>query len=196
MAKLEIKDAPAGFLIDVGESIDDLYTLYRKSDSPAATFVDPKTFEEEKKEEEEKKDKRATDKEESDSDSDSEANASSSASKEAWYKHLLSPAPPNTSWRVPTDAINSPNFTHLLHTAEAMQHSKATGSKGRNMWQARQRGGEGDPFYRDAMGFERGILMAIEHGRQVYAEKWGHRGCDIFDLGLGLEDAWRVEKDW
>jgi len=197
MAKLEIKDAPAGFLIDVGESIDDLYTLYRKSDSPPATFVDPKTFEKEKKE---KKDSRAADTEES-----SKANLPTSASKEAWYTHLLSPAPPssssphhppNTSWRVPTDPINSPSFANLLHTAEAMQHSKATGSKGRNMWQARQRGGEGDPFYRDAMGFEKGILMAIEHGRQVYAEKWGHRGCDIFDLGLGLEDAWRVEKDW
>ncbi|PVH79663.1 hypothetical protein DL98DRAFT_560650 [Cadophora sp. DSE1049] len=222
MAGLEIKDAPAGFLIDVGESLNDLYTLYRKSDSPPAAFIDPQILEK-------KKDKRAAEPDAeaapvkrkaeneitsaskrdtapnpdptSDSENDKRETNETSTSKTVWYTHLLSPTspsspPPNNTWRSPSDTINSASFTHLRDTLEAMQHSKASGAHGRNMWQARQRGGEGDPFYRDAVGFERGIVMAIDHGKEVFAEKWGHRGCDVWELGLGLGDAWRVEKDW
>ena len=70
-----------------------------------------------------------------------------------------------------------------------MQHSKATSKAGRNTWQARQSGGHGEPFYRDAAGFETGILMTIEHGRAVFREKWGHRDCDICQVGLRAGDA-------
>ncbi|KAH7397554.1 hypothetical protein BKA64DRAFT_733657 [Cadophora sp. MPI-SDFR-AT-0126] len=231
MAGLEIKDAPAGFLIDVGESLNDLYTLYRKSDSPPAAFIDPQILERKKK----KKGKRAAEdapnasEAENDivsrsvdsvfelkrdaaprpllaKDSKSEKReANETSSKTAWYTHLLSPTSPgprptspnnNNTQHTPSDTINSPSFTHLLNTLEAMQHTKAAGSHGRNMWQARQRGGQDDPFYRNAVGFERGIVMAIDHGKEVFAEKWGHRGCDVWELGLGLGDAWRVERDW
>jgi hypothetical protein len=61
--------------------------------------------------------------------------------------------------------------------------------------QGRQQGGKGEPFYRDAEGFEIGLAMTIEHKGRVYAEKWGHRYCDLPDVGLKAEDAWRVEHD-
>jgi hypothetical protein len=57
-------------------------------------------------------------------------------------------------------------------------------------------GGQGDPFYRDSAGFEQAILMTIEHVRNVFREKWGHRDCDIVAKGLKPEHAWRVEHDW
>ena len=38
--------------------------------------------------------------------------------------------------------------------------------------------------------------MTIDHGRAVFAEKWGHRDCDISAIGLRPEDAWKVEHDW
>lgn len=66
----------------------------------------------------------------------------------------------------------------------------------RNGWQTAQRGGRGEALYRDPDGFERGVQLLIETGRRVFAEKWGHRGCSILDRGLGLADAWRVERDW
>lgn len=48
----------------------------------------------------------------------------------------------------------------------------------------------------DSAGFEQGIQMTIEHGRAVFREKWGHRDCDIYAVGLRADDAWRVEHDW
>lgn len=33
-------------------------------------------------------------------------------------------------------------------------------------------------------------------GESVYAEKWGHRECDLRGVGLNLGDAWKVEHDW
>ncbi|CAK7241570.1 MAG: hypothetical protein STHCBS139747_003033 [Sporothrix thermara] len=66
----------------------------------------------------------------------------------------------------------------------------------RNAWQRRQQGGQGEPFYRDPEGFEAGLQKHIAVGRQVYADKWGHRGCDLHDMGIRTEDAWHLEHDW
>ncbi|EPE07633.1 hypothetical protein F503_00355 [Ophiostoma piceae UAMH 11346] len=66
----------------------------------------------------------------------------------------------------------------------------------RNSWQRRQRGGQGEPFYRDPDGFETGILIHIASGRRVFGEKWGHRGCDLDPMGIQSEDAWQLERDW
>ena len=57
-------------------------------------------------------------------------------------------------------------------------------------------GGQGEPFYRDPEGFEKGIWMWMDFGRDVYAEKWGRGPCDLREAGLVEEDAWRVVKDW
>jgi hypothetical protein len=91
------------------------------------------------------------------------------------------------------DLPASKSYTDLLGR---MQGSKGASSRGRNTWQARQSGGKGEPFYRDSAGFERGIQMTIEHGRAMYREKWGHRDCDIVQVGYRADDAWRVEHDW
>jgi hypothetical protein len=41
-----------------------------------------------------------------------------------------------------------------------------------------------------------GIRMTSDLGQSVYAEKWGHRDCDLRKVGLKLGDAWMVEHDW
>ncbi|KAK3293569.1 uncharacterized protein B0H64DRAFT_216363 [Chaetomium fimeti] len=88
-------------------------------------------------------------------------------------------------------------WEELVALGEWMQREKyAQGNGMRNTWQVRQRGGQGEPFYRDADGFERGVRMMIETGREVFAEKWGHRGCDVEKTGAVGEDAWRLEMDW
>ncbi|KAK3342142.1 hypothetical protein B0T25DRAFT_359910 [Lasiosphaeria hispida] len=67
----------------------------------------------------------------------------------------------------------------------------------RNTWQSSQRGGFGEPFYYDPLGFGRAFWVLAEAGREVYRQKWGHRDCDIAEgTALKLGDQWRVEKDW
>jgi len=181
MAGFEIKDEPAGLIYDVASTFDDLLVLYRKQDiSP--TWRDPNEIEKWLKEEAGITNKR-DDLQRNSSTLDSQPNE--------FLSH------PNTNENYKSDTRDSAAFfTPLIETLDRMQHSKGSSSRGRNTWQARQTGGEGDPFYRDSEGFEKAIQMTIEHGRTVFREKWGHRDCDIVDMGLKQKDAWRVEKDW
>ncbi|KAI5860324.1 hypothetical protein GGS23DRAFT_580874 [Durotheca rogersii] len=88
-------------------------------------------------------------------------------------------------------------FAHLVEVATRMQEFKlADEGVRRNTWHGRQAGGMDDPFYRDADGFARGLEMLIDVGRRVFADKWGHRGCDLLKLGIEGRDAWRLERDW
>ncbi|PNS16595.1 Endocytosis protein end4 [Sphaceloma murrayae] len=88
-------------------------------------------------------------------------------------------------------------YARLRQQADEMQVFKNSHEGGRNFWQGRQDGGRGEPFYRDAEGFEIGLQMTIGHGGNVMAEKWGHRGCNLRGAGLLKgSDAWRVERDW
>ncbi|CAK7215921.1 hypothetical protein SBRCBS47491_002652 [Sporothrix bragantina] len=80
--------------------------------------------------------------------------------------------------------------------ADGTAHVKAIKVAGRNAWQQQQQGGQGEPFYRDPAGFEAGLQKHIAVGRQVYAEKWGHRGCDLHGMGIRTDDAWHLERDW
>ncbi|KAF3765977.1 hypothetical protein M406DRAFT_219859, partial [Cryphonectria parasitica EP155] len=84
---------------------------------------------------------------------------------------------------------------YLVDISYRMQAVKyIDGGSWRNMWQLRQGGGQGEPFYRDQEGFQIGLDTQIEAGRRVFSEKWGHRGCDIFDRTA--EDAWTLQRDW
>jgi hypothetical protein len=88
-------------------------------------------------------------------------------------------------------------WQHLIHIAERMQESKWVGRGAyRNSWQTRQSGGEGEPFHRNPEGFESGIQTLIDAGRRVFADKWGHRGCDLIDMGIDGNDVWKLERDW
>ena len=94
------------------------------------------------------------------------------------------------------DERGSADYIRLRDTLNSMQIQKNSAEEGRNVWQARQNGGQGEPYYRDPKGFEKAIEMTIEFGRTVFAEKWGHRDCDLEAVGLKSEHAWRVEHDW
>lgn len=107
-----------------------------------------------------------------------------------------SPPPPSSpSQFQPEDTRGSQRYIELRDHLNNMQINKNSGD--RNLWQASQEGGQGEPYYRDSRGFEKGIRMWQEFGKDVMAEKWGHRGCDLIKgAGLGPDDAWRVKKDF
>ena len=96
-----------------------------------------------------------------------------------------------------SDTPGSAAFMKLKEVAQNMtEYKNSLGGGGRNIWQDRQKGGQGEPYYRDPEGFETGVQMAMEMGRNVYAEKWGHRDCGLLEVGRKKGDEWRVEKDW
>lgn len=190
MAGFSIEEKPSGLVYDVASSLDDLIVLYRKKSGPKGIeipdvkWIDPNVLEAELKaiadaEEELKKQKKG----------DQSPTKRSPLSGEDVRANSY---PPASAWV--DDTLDSDMFKALTSTLDHMQGSKLSGD--RNNWQARQTGGQGDPFYRDSRGFEDAILMTIEHGRHVFREKWGHRDCDIVAMGLKPEDAWKVEHDW
>jgi len=94
-----------------------------------------------------------------------------------------------------TDLPNSAAHTKLLEVVDFMRETKGNGND-RNSWQARQGGGKGEPYYRDPEGFEKAIGMTTQTGRDIYAEKWGHKECGLLEFGRQAGDEWRVEHDW
>ncbi|KAM7203944.1 hypothetical protein V8F33_001915 [Rhypophila sp. PSN 637] len=128
---------------------------------------------------------------------------------QAWWKAIYSdPAPSSSSSSTFMREINTltrlskqtsrfgETYTALVQVVGRMSDQKYSGGTNshRNTWQKSQSGGRGEPFYRDPDGFEQGILMQIDLGREVFSDKWGHRGCDIARSLVDL--AWRLERDW
>ncbi len=87
-------------------------------------------------------------------------------------------------------------YHEVLRQLDTMQQEKNTNKGGRNTWQARQGGGQGEPFYRDPEGFELSLGWLMDLGRAVFSEKWGRDKCDLRDSGMVAGDAWRVILDW
>lgn len=91
---------------------------------------------------------------------------------------------------------NDQGYRDIIPTCDQIQRDKNEDKHGRDFWQGRQQGGKGDPFYRDPKAFEDAIQFAIQQGKVMLAEKWGHRECNLRASRLTLDMAWKVEKDW
>lgn len=204
-ANLKIEVAYAGNVYDIASSLDDLLVLYRKKNTGVRpSFTDPNILLNKMIEEEEKKNAKANRKEENRKKQEEEKNrqvaeaVERNASPEPNPSHMFTKKPQTSSskhiWE--DDDIGSPLFNDLTHTLKAMVASKAGSKRGRNTWQMAQTGGKGEPFYRDPLGFEKALGMTVDMGREVFAEKWGHRDCELEAAGLTTGDAWRVEHDW
>lgn len=93
----------------------------------------------------------------------------------------------------PWVAKHGETWHHLVEVVERMAEAKENSTR---YQLTRQAGGAGEPFYRDPEGFEAGIAALTTAGKGVFADKWGHRGCDLLDLDIDDKDAWRVQRDW
>ena len=172
MRGYRIEDAQAGRVWDVASTLEDLGVLYARGEVPKK---------EEGKKEENKDDEKKTEEKKSER-RDLVPNLNE-------YLSGRSPKPPKPS-------LNSPAYKDLIAKLDDLQHKKNDNAAGRNTWQASQKGGQGEPFYRDSDGFERGVWMWMDFGRKVFEEKWGRGPCDIRDAGLKEEDQWHVVLDW
>ncbi|KAG0124675.1 hypothetical protein HOY82DRAFT_633948 [Tuber indicum] len=94
------------------------------------------------------------------------------------------------------EPLNGERFKYLRKLLDDFQRSKNKEKSDRNFWQAAQLGGKGEPFYRNPVGFEKAMQHWIETGRTVFAEKWGHRECDIWEIGKEIDKAWEYKEDW
>lgn len=169
MGNWTIKDARAGIINDVGSILDDLRVLYRdESIEPSYSDLNP------------------------------------SKPTLNHNKRDLAPVEGETAnlqkRDVAADAPGDPSsityFRKIQRMTAHMQKFKHE-SKNRNNWQGGQRGGKDEPFHYPSRGLQTGIDILTAAGKEVFAEKWGHRGCDLISgAGLKLEDQWRVVRDW
>lgn len=124
----------------------------------------------------------------------------------SFLPHSSSSSPSSTSPSTPEirayldeteeDTRGGPAYQHLKDTLEALAQEKRDDPY-RNSWQLKQRGGQGEPYYYDADGWEKALQMTIEAGVRINEEKWGHRGCDLVGEGQRKEgEQWMLEHDW
>ncbi|KAI9800663.1 MAG: hypothetical protein M1825_003985 [Sarcosagium campestre] len=176
MAGFKQGNAWAGLVYDTGSSLDDLLVLFRRKPLKSAKLAAQQVTE----------------------------STTAKGEAEVRSKAVLKDKKPSVTPRQsaidarfgPEDKFNSPAWLEMVHELDAMQVAKNSAKGGRNFWQRRQSGGQGEPFYRDPEGFERALVMTIDRGRDIFAEKWGHRECNLIASGLGAKDAWRVDHDW
>jgi hypothetical protein len=92
------------------------------------------------------------------------------------------------------DTRNSSTWHEMQDMFKKMQDDKNDGAKHpRNDWQITQTGGQGEPYYRDLEGFAEALEINVQAGIQVYQSKWGKAPCGLRQVGLGIDDAWRVD---
>ena len=93
------------------------------------------------------------------------------------------------------DELNSTTFHQMQASFEEMTRRKNNADLGpRNRWQVAQRGGQGEPYYRDLDGFDEALEIQVQAGISVYDAKWHAGSCALRDAGLQPEDAWLVES--
>ncbi|TGO85731.1 hypothetical protein BPOR_0369g00010 [Botrytis porri] len=95
-----------------------------------------------------------------------------------------------------SDEPSSSSYFQLLQVINDMVGAKySQGADGRNTWQHQQSGGQGEPYYRNADGFEKAIQMTVALGRGVYLEKWGTLECKLVKSGVTMDDQWKP-REW
>lgn len=192
MNNLKTPTADAGQVFDVGDSLPDLEVLYRRRKKAGKSKRDEKvtgsTFDDTKQ---------LVNIPSDGSPITVTDNANSTTPPASSVPSTPNTPSPNQDYLESTeeDTLNSTNWSQLQITLEAMAQAKRDDPY-RNSWQLKQKGGQGEPFYYDAEGWEKALQMTIETGGRIMEEKWGHKGCDLQGVGLKEGDQWRVEHDW
>ena len=159
MGEYEIFERRAGLVYDVASSLEDLEVLYRQKKGPNGEIGEPrwkgpnavqedgdelKNFERVKRDELQQEEGKGEDTEHA---AWSLAALFAPHSSSTKSNSAPRPSPDHKLWEPDTPASRS--YTQLTDMLDRMQGSKNSNNAGRNTWQARQSGGQGEPFYRD-----------------------------------------------
>ncbi|KAJ6258362.1 hypothetical protein Dda_6402 [Drechslerella dactyloides] len=92
------------------------------------------------------------------------------------------------------DTPGSPLYQQLTKQLEEIMLTKVT--KGRNTWQDEQKGGKGEPWTYDPVGFQKAWWSMARAGRGIYANKWGVNKvqCQPSQEGRTLDSIWRMKE--
>ncbi len=188
-----------GIINDVSSSMKDLAALYRDP-TVTPTFADPNPL----PPDEEKAIKKAALEEAAKKKLEEElaknqtaaADAAGSGKGKSGAKKPLASRATQAKAQMPADPLLYFPFVNQVGLEMGL-HKYRDHDRVRNTWQTSQRGGQGEPYYYDPVGFGIAFDLLTEAGRAVFREKWGHRGCDFVDeTALKLQDQWKVMKDW
>ena len=195
MNGLKTPIADAGQVFDVGKSLPDLEVLYRRKEKPGKMKREEKvtgsTFDDEKQLVEIGEDGKISVIGNASSVDPPPAAVPAAAKTFGFTSERVKKYLEETE----EDTIGSETWKQLQVDLEAMAEEKRNDPY-RNSWQLKQKGGQGEPYYYDADGWEKALQMTIDAGMKINEEKWGHRGCDLGATGLKEGDQWRVEHDW
>lgn len=90
---------------------------------------------------------------------------------------------------------NSERFKALREELQKIQDAKMSDSKGRNTWQNMQKGGKGEPWTYDPVGFQVAWWEMAEDGRKLFKHKWDSTACDLYEAKKTIEDMWKDAKE-
>lgn len=183
-----------GQVSDVGTSVDDLIVYYRKTRSPEPSFINPNEPPPLGAAQAARERMRIAEEEVAKQEASRKHRLAGEDKRSPDAVHLWDADDQDAAW--PEHERGDESYMKLLRTLEAMDRAKNDPNVVRNTWQHRQTGGEGEPYYKDPRGFEKALWLWVDQGRNVFAEKWGHRDCDLIASGLRPEHAWKVDKDW
>lgn len=207
-----------GIINDVSTVMEDLLALYRDP-KVTAKFIDPnpaweakKAAEKAEKEKAEKEQKQKEEKEKQKGEQKGDGKPKEESNpKEGEANKTTAPEPANTAKPTKQKRASGGRDEKTMQTAKSIEYFRELVRVGdemgaykyrdennnRNSWQATQHGGMGEPYYYPADGFATSFWILTEAGREIFRQKWGHRGCDLVpETNLNLDDQWRVEKDW
>ncbi|KAF8416406.1 hypothetical protein EV426DRAFT_646296 [Tirmania nivea] len=103
--------------------------------------------------------------------------------------------------------VNLTRWGILKSHLTSLDGFKNDSPRGRNYWQARQRGGKGEPFYKGMGWFESELKRLFSWGESVYVRKWGlvpgpgggggAGRCteELIQEGKGLGDIWKGQDN-
>ncbi|KAK7949247.1 uncharacterized protein PG986_010133 [Apiospora aurea] len=187
MGGWSVADANAGIVTDVAAVFDDLRALYRDP-GVVPRFTDPNPPAPEGTNKGGRRGRRR---------SGVDAAPRRSTATTAQEETGIAPHPHHQQRDVPfphepmNRSLPTDYWWLLRREADNMFHHKHGGSRGRNTWQAAQRGGGDEPFGYDSAGFEESVRVLTEAGKDVFARKWGHRECDLGGTRWGTSGGWR-----
>ncbi|KAF2014266.1 hypothetical protein BU24DRAFT_481686 [Aaosphaeria arxii CBS 175.79] len=93
------------------------------------------------------------------------------------------------------DEVKSERYRSLRNELQKLSNKKLRNPYGRNTWQNKQKGGKGEPWTYDPIGFQDAWWQTAEAGRALFVKKWGTDNCNLHGANVTMYHEWRKAQD-